>query len=148
MRVLIESLLLGDLSEAKKILDTRINHLVNEQRKQAKLSLVEDIYGDYGVSVDFDIEELDETIKNNVQRMGRTKLVKLRIRGGKIQRRKKLSNVKGYTTRSGSVKRMSALEIRHRKISARKAKFKRRVKLQQSLRKRQRSLRKRHAMGL
>ena len=43
---------------------------------------------------------------------------------------------------------MSATEIRHRKMAARRAKFKRRAKLQTSLRKRQRSLRKRHAMGL
>jgi len=33
----------------------------------------------------------------NVQRMGRKKLVRARVRGGKVQRRKVLSAVPGYT---------------------------------------------------
>ena len=148
MRIFIESLLLGDLTEAKELLNTRLKDLVSEHHKQVKLSLVEDLYGDYGVDVDIDVENLDETIKNNVQHMGRTKLVKVRIRGNKIQRRKKLSDVKGFTNRSGKLTRMSPQERMHRKISARMSKFKRRAKIKQSLRKRQRSLRKRHAMGL
>jgi hypothetical protein len=142
MRVFIESLLLGDLAEAKEILNAKLKDLVTEKHNQVKLSLAEDIYGDYGVDVAIELEE------DNVQKVGRTKLVKVRIRGGKIQRRKKLSDTKGYTTRGGKLIRMSATEIRHRKVAARKAKSKRRAKLQTSLRKRQRSLRKRHAMGL
>ena len=74
MRIFIESLLLGDLTEAKELLNTRLKDLVSEHHKQVKLSLVEDLYGDYGVDVDIDVEDLDETIKNNVQHMGRTKL--------------------------------------------------------------------------
>ena len=97
MRIFIESLLLGDLTEAKELLNTRLKDLVSEHHKQVKLSLVEDLYGDYGVDVDIDVEDLDETLKTNIQKMGRTKLVKVRIRGNKIQRRKKLSNVKGFT---------------------------------------------------
>jgi len=37
----------------------------------------------------------------NVVRMGRKKLVKARIRGGKVQRRKVVSGVKGYTILGG-----------------------------------------------
>ena len=39
--------------------------------------------------------------------MARIKLVKLRIRNGKIQRRKKISNVPGYTLRGGKMTKMS-----------------------------------------
>ena len=149
MRVFIESLLLGDLVESKEILNAKLKDLVENSLNQVKMRLAEDVYGDYGVDASIEVEEIDEAVKRgNVQRMGRTKLVKVRIRGGKIQRRKKLSATKGYTTRGGKLVRMSATEIRHRKTAARMAKFKRRAKLQTSLRKRQRSLRKRHAMGL
>ena len=84
----------------------------------------------------------------NVQKMGRKKLVRARVRGGKIQRRKMLSAVKGYTIRGGKLVRMPATERLKRKISARKAKMKRRAKLARALIKRKRSLRKRAALGL
>ena len=84
----------------------------------------------------------------NTTKMGRIKLVKVRIRGGKVQRRKKLSAVKGYTIRKGSVVRMSSGERRRRKLGARRAKIKRRSKRSQSRLKLRRSLRKRKAMGL
>lgn len=148
MRVLIESLLLGDLVGAKSLLDAKLKDLVAETRNQVKLRLVDDMYGEFGVDVGIEIDELEEERNNNVQSMGRTKLVRLRIRSGKIQRRKKLSDTKGYTTRGGKLVRMPADEIRHRKVAARKSKQKRRAKIKQSLRKRERSLRRRHAMGL
>jgi hypothetical protein len=43
---------------------------------------------------------------------------------------------------------MSPMERRHRKMAARKSKFKRRAKLGQALRKRKMSLRRRNSMGL
>lgn len=78
----------------------------------------------------------------------RVKLIKARIRGGKIQRRKKVSNVKGMTIRGGKLVRMSPTERRHRRMGARKAKMKRRAKLARSLQKRKRSLLKRKRLGL
>lgn len=84
----------------------------------------------------------------NVQKMGRKKLIRARVRGGKVQRRKVVSAVKGYTIRGGKLTRMPATERLKRKISARKAKMKRRAKLARSLIKRKRSLRKRAALGL
>lgn len=84
----------------------------------------------------------------NVQKMGRKKLVRARVRGGKVQRRKMVSAVKGYTIRGGKLVRMPATERLKRKISARKAKMKRRAKLARALIKRKRSLRKRAALGL
>jgi hypothetical protein len=84
-------------------------------------------------------EELDEA---------RINLIKARIRGGKIQRRKRVSNVPGMTLRGGTLKRMSAAERRRRKMGARKGKMKRKAKLSRSLMKRKRSLQKRKSLGL
>jgi hypothetical protein len=91
---------------------------------------------------------LENLLEANVQKMGRTKIVRVRVRGGKIQRRKRLSTVKGYTFRGGRLIRMSPHEVRRRKIGARRAKIKRRSKLNQILRKRRMSLRKRASMGV
>jgi hypothetical protein len=78
----------------------------------------------------------------------RVKIVKARIRGGKIQRRKKVSNVKGYTIRAGKLTRMSPKERLDRKRGQRQGKLKRRAKMARALIKRKRSLRKRSALGL
>jgi hypothetical protein len=72
----------------------------------------------------------------------------LRVRKGKVQRRKKFSNAPGYTIRGGRLVRMSSIERMHRKRGARRAKFKIKAKRNQILRKRKISLRKRRAMGL
>lgn len=78
----------------------------------------------------------------------RIKIVKARIRGGQIQRRKKISNVPGMTIRGGKLKRMSAAERRRRKLGQKRGKLKRKAKMGRTLMKRQRSLRKRKALGL
>lgn len=78
----------------------------------------------------------------------RIAIIKARIRGGKVQRRKKVSNVPGYTLRGGGLKRMSAMERRNRKMGQKRGKIKRRMKLARTLVKRQRSLRKRQSLGL
>jgi len=84
-------------------------------------------------------EQLDEA---------RFKIVKARIRGGKIQRRKKISNVPGYRMQGSTLQRMSPAERRRRKMGARRAKIKRRTKMTRTLMKRQRSIRRRKALGL
>ena len=84
-------------------------------------------------------EELDEA---------RIAIVKARIRGGKVQRRKKVSNVAGYTLRGGQLTRMSPVERRNRRLGQRKGKIKRRAKMAMTRIKRQRSLRKRKSLGL
>lgn len=105
---------------------------------------------------EYDIVEETETIdeavarrKNrNVQKMGRRKKIRIRIRKGKVQRNKIVSAVKGFKISKGSVKRISAKEKLHRKMGARKAKIKRRSKLSSFRRKFKVALRKRRAMGL
>ena len=145
MREVIDSLLAQEYTDFKQLIENRLKDLVSEKLNQVKLRLVAELYDTEDAIFDYEVEEISEA---NVQRMGRTKLVRVRIRGGKVQRRKKLSAVSGYTLRGGRMVRMSAQERRHRKMAARRAKFKRRAKMQQTIRKRSRSLRKRKAMGL
>ena len=88
----------------------------------------------------------------NVVRMGRTKLIRARVRTVKgkvtVQRRKKFSAVKGYTIRGGKVVRMTSSERLKRRISQRKAKIKRKAKAARALIKRKRSMRRRQSLGL
>ena len=139
---LVDAILSENWNIAKDLIEKRLAEIIEQKTQQVKQEIAFEEYGDYDEEY---YEELDEA---NVQRMGRTKLVRIRIRGGKVQRRKKFSSVKGYTIRDGKLTRMSSLERRHRKMAARKSKFKRRAKLSQSLRKRRMSLRKRKAMGI
>jgi len=138
MRALIDALLSNNLIEAKRILDERLDELADDALTDVKDDMALEMF-------DVDLDELEE---GNIMKMGRTKLIRVRIRGGKIQRRKKLSAVQGYTTRGGKLVRMSPVERRNRKMASRRSKFKRRAKLRQSLRKRKISLRRRSAMGL
>lgn len=78
----------------------------------------------------------------------RINIVKARIRGGVLQRRKKVSNVPGMTIRGGQLKRMSAAERRRRKLGAKKAQLKTRGKQVQIQRNRKLSLMKRKRLGL
>lgn len=88
----------------------------------------------------------------NVQKMGRKKLIRARVRTVKgkptVQRRKVVSAVKGYTIRGGKLTRMPASERLKRRISQRKAKIKRKAKKARALLKRKRSLRRRASLGL
>ena len=133
MNNFVSKLLAGSLVEARELLEDRLDELIEERLTEEKAKIALEM---------FDLEE------GNIQRMGRMKLVRVRIRKGKVQRRKKLSAVKGFTLRGGRMIRMSPMERRHRKMAARKSKFKRRAKLGQALRKRKMSLRRRNSMGL
>ena len=143
MSSFVSKLLANKLTDAKEALQSRINDLVDEKISQVKLRLVDEMFG----HIEYDIEE-EIVSEGNIQKMGRTKMIRVRIRGGKVQRRVKKSAVKGFTIRGGKLVRMSPQEKRNRKMAARRAKFKRRAKMKQAIRKRQRSLRRRKAMGL
>lgn len=145
MKEIIDLIFSGDIQTAREKLGEKIDQKIDDKLLERKLELVTEMFGE----IDYDVEvvPLDEKVRN-IQRMGRTKMVRIRIRGGKIQRRTRVSAVKGFTMRGGKLTRMSTQERRRRKMGARRAKFKRRAKLQQALRKRQRSLRRRKAMGL
>ena len=134
---LVDAILSGNLVEARELFAERINQIFEEKLHNLKLRTVAEDY-----DPDLFLPEA------NIMRMGRTKLVRLRIRKGKVQRRKKFSAVKGYTIRGGRMVRMSSLERLHRKRGARRAKIKIKTKRNQILRKRRMSLRKRRAMGI
>jgi hypothetical protein len=78
---------------------------------------------------------------------GRVKIVKFRIRNGVIQRRKKVSNVAGYTMRGGKMTRMTAAERRHRRLGQKRAKIKKRAKMARINMKRKRTMLKRKRLG-
>ena len=134
----IDKLLNNQLVESKEVLDQYLNDLVDQKFNQIKLRLASEM---------FETNNISEAVRN-VMKIGRTKTFRVRVRKGKIQRRKKLSAVKGWTIRGGKMTRMSPIERRNRKMGSRRSKAKRRAKLGQSLRKRIMSLRKRRAMGL
>lgn len=94
-----------------------------------------------------DLEQIDEA-NRNIMRQGRTNIVKARVRKGKIQRRKRVSAVKGYTIRGGKLKRMSMQERIRRKRGQKRGKIKRRAKMARALMRRKRSMRKRAMIGL
>ena len=133
---LVNCFLSGNLTEAKKLIDERIKEIFEQKLEIIKERIVKE-----------ESEKLGLT-EANVQKMGRTKLIRIRIRAGKVQRKKKFSTVSGYTIRGGRLVRMSSQERRHRKMGARRAKVKLRSKKNQILRKRKISLRKRKAMGV
>ena len=133
MKEFISKLLANKLVEAREMLEEKLDELIEERLTEEKAKIALEM---------FDLEE------GNIQRMGRPKLVRVRIRKGKVQRRKKVSAIPGYTMRGGKMIRMSPAERRHRKMAVRKSKFKRRAKLGQALRKRKQSLRRRYSMGL
>lgn len=93
-------------------------------------------------------EHLTEKAAVGVMKIGRMKLVRARIRNGKVERRKKVSAVKGFTLRGGKLVRMSPSEKMHRKMGARRGKIKRRAKMARALIKRRRSMMKRKSLGL
>ena len=130
MKDFINFLYEGDLTSAKESLTLRLEEIVAE-----KLATIID-------DSNFNLEE------GNIQRMGRTKLIRIRVRKGKVQRRIKKSAVPGYTIRGGKLKRITPQEHRHRVMATKRSKFKRRSKMALSMRKRQRSIMKRKAMGL
>lgn len=131
---LFESIVSGRVSEAKKLIEDRLEQIVFDKLTHLKKDLAEDIVEGFNTP--------------NIQRLGRAKIVKVRVRAGKVQRRKKLSATQGYTFKHGKFSRMSPIEKRRRQRGARLAKFKRRGKMSLILRKRKFSLRKRKSLGL
>jgi hypothetical protein len=95
----------------------------------------------------------DEEIEFDLYEAARIKIVRARIRNGKIQRRKRVSNVKGYTMRKkgkgpARLTRMSPTERRKRRMGQRRGKLKRRQKAARIRIRMRRANMKRKALGL
>lgn len=130
-------------SVAAKMQLTELPHMIRQNRLKKDVLEEEDVEDEANKKDDDEDgkkADLDEAV--------RVLIVKARIRGGKIQRRKKVSNVAGMTMRDGKLKRMSASERRRRKLGAMKAARKSRAKKNQMLRKRKLSLMKRKRLGI
>jgi len=123
---IVDLILSENYVDAKKYFQNKINESIKEN-----LELIKD-------------QVFDEINEDNVQRFGREKLIRVRVRKGKIQRRIFKSAVKGFVVRHGHITRMMPSERRHRMLGARKGKIKRRAEIQTILRKRRLSMIKRH----
>lgn len=136
---IVDALFSGNLIRARELMEEKIEQLLEEKLEKRKQEIVADYFEEGSPPY---LEE------GNIMKVGRAKIIRVRVRGGKVQRRKKLSAVKGYTIRGGRMVRMSSRELRNRRMGARRAKIKRRGKMNQILRKRRISLRKRRALGV
>lgn len=100
-----------------------------------------DMHDDMFAESTINLDKLAKSIQasggsnRNRQERGKIALVN-RIRGGKLQMRKAVSNKKGYKIKNGQAVRMMPAEIKKRKISARVASKKRRNQMSQINRKR------------
>ena len=126
MSALLEAILKKDYIQAQSIFENKVRDLVTIQLEEFRKQLASDM----------------------LTEGKRWKIVKVRIRKGKIQRRRKVSNLKGYTFRGGKLIRMSVAERRHRKYGQRRGKIKRRSKRMVIKRNMKRALRRRKGLGL
>lgn len=147
---LVNSIVNKDFVTADSILAETVELIMTQKLEEAKKMCAAKMTTEQGLDataaeltrkdvVEEEDEQLDEA---------RIKIVGARIRGGKIQRRKKISNVPGMTIRGGKLQRMSPAERRRRKMGQRRGKIKRKAKMNRAIMKRQRSIRKRKALGL
>jgi hypothetical protein len=142
---LVESIFTENFNDASENLSESFVEILKQKLAEAKKI----------VAAKYDVAELAEALQtdeqideSNIVRMGRMKMIRARIRSGKVQRRVKKSAIPGMRVASGKLVRMTPTEKRKRKMGARRAKIKRRAKLARALMKRRRSLMKRKAMGL
>ncbi len=140
MPKLILAILDEDFSKAREFVRKRINEAKEKIQLEVRKRLVAEMFSD-----DFEIETLEEGKRFNI--------VRVRIRKGKVERRKKVSNMAGYTFRkkgAGPAKliRMSPIERRKRKISQRRGAIKRRSKMARIQQKMKRIRLKRRSLGL
>lgn len=135
---LVESILENNFAKAGESLSESFIDILREKLTEAKKIVA----AKHGVA---ELSEALDTVKEETLEEGpRIKIIKARIRGGKVQRRVRKSGVKGMSLRGGKLVRISPAQ----KMGARRAKIKRRAKLARALMKRKRSMMKRKAMGL
>lgn len=142
-KTLVESILENNLTKAGESLSESFIDILRDKLVEAKKI----------VAAKHGVAELSEALENMSEEQvldeaPRIRIIKARVRGGKVERRVRKSNVKGMTLRGGKLVRMSPSEKRARKMGARRAKIKRRAKLARALMKRKRSMMKRKALGV
>ena len=144
---LVESIFAENFNDASENLSESFTEILKQKLSEAK-KIVAAKYDVAELVEALNDDELEQVDESNIVRMGRMKMIRARIRSGKVQRRVKRSAIPGMRVASGKLVRMTPTEKRKRKIGARRAKIKRRAKLARALIKRRRSLMKRKALGL
>lgn len=137
---LVENIINNNLTEAKEVFDNIMSDIIEKKLNECKKNISAKDYTN-------SIEDFGYEIVEDLNEAARFKIVKARIRGGKIQRRKKVATQPGFTYRGGRLIRMSPTERRKRKMGQRRGKIKRRAKAARAMQKRKRSLRRRKALG-
>jgi hypothetical protein len=145
---LIESIISDDFNQASENLTESFTEILKQKLNEAKKIVAAKYDVAELAEALINVEEIEQVDESNIVRMGRLKMIRARIRNGKVQRRVKRSAIPGMRVSSGKLVRMSPTEKRKRKLGARRAKIKRRAKLARALLKRRRSLMKRKALGL
>lgn len=133
----LENILNKNYVKAKEEIFAKMNELREQKLNSLKKIVAENL-----------IEEDENLNEANVVRQGRVKLIRVRIRGGKVQRRVKKSAIKGFTLRAGKLKRITAVQRLKMKRVQKRAAIKRRAKKSIALMKRKRSMRKLKALGV
>lgn len=134
--MIVEAITQGKLDEARELVRQRLTEIAARKLLEVKKML--------GARITHEI----------ISEGPRFKIVRARIRKGKVQRRKKVSNLPAYTFRKkgkGGVSkliRMSVQERRKRRMGQKRGKIKRRAKRAIIKQKYARSMRKRKALGI
>ena len=134
---IIKNIIEKDFSELR----TSIDESLSEKITLRLIDLKKEIQAEkFAIPID---EEQDLIFE-----AGRFKIVRARVRKGKVLRRHKEATRAGFTMRNGKVTKMSPRERMNRKRSQRKARIKRRAKKNIARRKTKKAMRLRRAIGL
>jgi len=127
----------NNVEASKKINEMILEHARRKIVEVKKMISVQEhmLPEDYG----YEVVSIDES---------RFKIVRARVRKGKILRRHKEAEREGYTIRGGKVTKMKPAERRKRKLSQRKAAKKRKAKISRARVNMKKALRKRKALGI
>ena len=146
---LIELIINGQLTEAKELINEKLDSIRLKRLEEVKKYIAADIYE----------EELDESVpvSTNIVKMGRIQKIRRRIRRSSkgrivVQRNRRRSAIKGYRVVGHAGTRLKRITAVQRINKARKLKrywkSKGRAKLQRVLMKRRISMHRRQSMGI
>ena len=140
---MINNIINNNISEVKTEMFSILNGILSERLEDVKQYVIAGMF-------EYVDDQIDEA--QNVIRMGRTKLIRRRIRrkNGRItvQRNIRRSAVKGFTLRGGKMQRITAMQKIKMKRAQRRGAIKRRAHKQQILRRRMMSIRRRKSLGI
>lgn len=144
---LIESIIAGNLNDAKKYFLEAMQEKVAKRIEEARRYVVDDMFE----------EVLDEALPRrnpNIVKMGRIQKIRRRIRRNTkgrivVQKNRRRSGIKGYRISGSTVKRIPAnVRLRKARLLKRSWKTNRRAKLRRTLMKRKMSMTRRKSLGL